>query len=158
MYVLRFCFKVFLHLKIFNSGWQGDSRCCNITGISIVCSTFFSGTDQRKDQSSASLAFVRAIHRWPVNSLHKGPVTWKMFPFDDVIMCYSTEMQHFGFTFITLNFSDLATLLCNQELVLLHKFNSQWLWDNHLLLVPHSHGVLMEFPFVFLNNTPNNSV
>ena len=25
--------------------------------------------------------------RWPVNSPHKGPVTRKMFPFDDVIMC-----------------------------------------------------------------------
>ena len=45
--------------------------------------------DQRKHQSSASLAFVRAIHRGPVNSLHKWPVTRKMFPFDDVIMfCY----------------------------------------------------------------------
>ena len=41
---------------------------------------------QRKHQSSASLAFVRGIHRWPVDSSHKGPVTWKMFPFDDVIM------------------------------------------------------------------------
>ena len=46
----------------------------------------FSGADQRKHQSSASLAFVRGIHRWPVNSPHKGPVTRKMFPFDDVIM------------------------------------------------------------------------
>ena len=26
------------------------------------------------------------IHRWPVKSPHKGPVTRKMFPFDDVIM------------------------------------------------------------------------
>ena len=41
---------------------------------------------QRKHQSSASLAFVRRIHRRPVNSPHKGPVTRKMFPFDDVIM------------------------------------------------------------------------
>ena len=31
----------------------------------------------RKHQSSASLAFVRGIHRWPVNSPHKGPVTRK---------------------------------------------------------------------------------
>ena len=45
-----------------------------------------SGTDQRKHQSSASLAFVRGIHRRPVNSPHKWPVTRKMFPFDDVIM------------------------------------------------------------------------
>ena len=29
---------------------------------------------------------MRGIHRSPVNSPHKGPVTRKMFPFDDVIM------------------------------------------------------------------------
>ena len=40
----------------------------------------------RKHQSSASLAFVREIHRGPVNFPHKWPVTRKMFPFDDVIM------------------------------------------------------------------------
>ena len=39
-----------------------------------------------KHQSSVSLAFVRGIHRWPANSPHKGLVTQKMFPFDDVIM------------------------------------------------------------------------
>ena len=58
-----------------------------LTGVSIVCSTVDSGADERKHQSSASLAFVRGIHRWPVNSPHKGPVTCKMFPFDDVIKC-----------------------------------------------------------------------
>ena len=44
---------------------------------------------QRKHQSSASLAFVRGIHRRPVNSPHKWPVTRKMFPFDDVIMIWT---------------------------------------------------------------------
>ena len=38
-------------------------------------------------KSSASLAFVREIHRLPVNSPHKRPVTRTMFPFDDVIIC-----------------------------------------------------------------------
>ena len=57
-----------------------------ITSLTIVYSTVYSGVDQRKHQSSASLAFVRGIHRWPVNSLHKGPITRKMFPFDDVTM------------------------------------------------------------------------
>ena len=57
-----------------------------ITSLTIVYSTVYSGADQRKHQNSASLAFVRGIHRWPVNSPHKGPVTRKMFPFDDVIM------------------------------------------------------------------------
>ena len=56
------------------------------TGLSIVYSTVYSGADQRKHQSSASLAFVSGIHQSPVNSAHKGPVTRKMFPFDDVIM------------------------------------------------------------------------
>ena len=50
-----------------------------ITGISIVCSTVGSGADQRKQQSSASLAFVRGIHRLPVISPHKRPVTRKCF-------------------------------------------------------------------------------
>ena len=54
------------------------------TVVSIVYST--SSADQGKHQSSPSLAFVRGIHRWPVNSPHKWPVTRKMFPFNDVIM------------------------------------------------------------------------
>ena len=57
-----------------------------ITSLTIVYSTVYLCADQRKHQSSASLMFVRGIHRWPVNSPHKGPVTRKMFPFDDVIM------------------------------------------------------------------------
>ena len=57
-----------------------------ITSLTIVYSIVYSDADQRKHQSSASLAFVRGIHRGPVNSPHKWPVTRKMFPFDDVIM------------------------------------------------------------------------
>ena len=57
-----------------------------ITSLTIVYSTVYSGADRRKHQSSASLAFVWGIHRGPVNSPYKWPVTRKMFPFDDVIM------------------------------------------------------------------------
>ena len=57
-----------------------------ITRLTIVYSTVYLGEDQRKHQSSASLAFGRGIHRWPVNSPHRGPATRKMFPFDDLIM------------------------------------------------------------------------
>ena len=57
-----------------------------ITSLTIVFSPVFSGADQRKYQSSASLVFLREIHRWPVNSTHKRPVTRKMFAFDNVIM------------------------------------------------------------------------
>ena len=59
-----------------------------ITGVSVVYSTVCTGADQRKHQSSAWLAFVRGIHRWLVNPPHRGPVTQKMFPFDDVIMYF----------------------------------------------------------------------
>ena len=57
-----------------------------ITSLTIVYSTVDSGADRGKHQSSASLAFVRWIRQWPVNSPRKGPVTREMFPFDDVIM------------------------------------------------------------------------
>ena len=57
-----------------------------ITSLTIVYLTIYSGADQRKYQSSASLAFVGGIRRSPVNSPHKGPVTRKIIPFDDVIM------------------------------------------------------------------------
>ena len=74
-----------------------------ITSLTIVYSTVYSSADQRKRQSSASLAFVRGIHRGPVNSPHKWPVTRKMFPFDDVIMLQvpdqfhqSTQQAHFA--------------------------------------------------------------
>ena len=89
-----------------NSGWASESMsesngrvrgmhyndvimgtiASQITSLTIVYSTVYSDADQRKHQSSASLAFVRGIHRGPVNSPHKWPVTRKMFPFDDVIM------------------------------------------------------------------------
>ena len=57
-----------------------------ITSLTIVYSTVYSDADERKRQSSASLAFVRGIHRGPVNSPNKWPVTRKMLLFDDVIM------------------------------------------------------------------------
>ena len=57
-----------------------------ISSLTIVYSIIYSDADQRKHQSSTSLAFVWGIHWWPVNSPHKWPVMWKMSPFDDVIM------------------------------------------------------------------------
>ena len=69
-----------------------------ITTFTIVFSTVYSDADQRKHQSSASLAFVQGIHRGPVNSPHKWPVTRKMFPFGDVIMLSCVFMQASFFT------------------------------------------------------------
>ena len=74
-----------------------------IAGVSIVYAAVCSGADQRKHQSFALLAFVWGIHRWPANSLHKGPVMRKMFPIDDV------NMSHLR--------SDIAGLLRSGSLV-----------------------------------------
>ena len=57
-----------------------------ITSLTIVYLIVYSVADQRKHQSSASMAFVRGIHRVTSESPYKGPVTRKMFPFDVVIM------------------------------------------------------------------------
>ena len=75
---------------------------CQITGVAIVCSTVGSGPDQRKHQSSALLAFVQGIHRGPVNSPHKRPVTRKRLPFDGVIMkpTIGTQNQRGDWKFI----------------------------------------------------------
>ena len=64
-----------------------------IASLTIVYSTIYTWADQRKHQSSVSMAFEWGIHRWPVSSPHKWPVTRKMFPFDDVIMVF---MRHIG--------------------------------------------------------------
>ena len=63
-----------------------SSMASQITSIASVYSNVCSGADQRKQQSSASLASVKGIHRWPMISPHKGPVTQKTFPFDEVIV------------------------------------------------------------------------
>ena len=87
-----------------------------ITSLTIVHSSVYSGVDQRKHQSPASLAFVRRIHRWPVNSPHKGPVTWKMFPFDDVIMMTLLQV-FFALSLYTTHFPNrftcYRTVICN---------------------------------------------
>ena len=46
---------------VITSAMASQSTC-----LTIVYWTIYSGTDQRRHQSSASLAFVRGIHRWPV--------------------------------------------------------------------------------------------
>ena len=75
-----------------------------ITSLTVVYSIVHSGVNQRKHQSSASLAFVREIHRGPVNFPHKWPVTRKMFPFDDVIMkipgCLILDLLYLGNIFV----------------------------------------------------------
>ena len=92
-----------------------------ITSLMVVYSAVYSEADQRKHQSSASLAFVQGIHRGPVNSLHKWPVARKMFPFDYVIMMWikyvylCTERPHLN-TVIFFKYNG-TTLLTRDEKV-----------------------------------------
>ena len=91
-YCTKFCFSIHppLFIAVFCAIHYNDVimsvMASQVTSLIIVYSTVYSGADQRKHESSMSLAFVRGIHWWPVNSPHKGPVKRKTFPFDDVIM------------------------------------------------------------------------
>ena len=69
---------------LYNSDVIMSTMVSQITILTIFYPTVHSDGDQRKHQSSAALTFGRRIHRSPVNSPHKVPVTRKMFPFDDV--------------------------------------------------------------------------
>ena len=96
-----FCYTYYVMLPLsWKSGITSDLRpslqyndaimsamASQIASLTIVYSSVYSGFDQRNHQSSASLAFVWEIHRWP----HKWPVTRKMFPFHDAIMSPCTE-------------------------------------------------------------------
>ena len=79
------------YILFHNSDFIMSTMASQITSLAIVYSavnsSVHSGADHRKHQSSASLACVRGIHRWPVNAPppppppppHKGPVTRKCF-------------------------------------------------------------------------------
>ena len=127
-----------------------------IISLTIVYSTVYLDADKRKHQSCSSLAFVRGIHRRPVNSPHKWPVTRKMFPFDDVIMKHcncnrndndDVEMGH------DLKYNAINTLATGSRWLLLHE---NWFQEHFLgggkrlsfeiifykiLLVTHHHCV-----------------
>ena len=78
----------YLDTHLVKQGYLVGANAFNFTGDPIVCSTDGGGADQRKHQSSVSLAFVRGIHRWPVDSPNKGPVTRKMLPYYDIMLCH----------------------------------------------------------------------
>ena len=80
----------------YDDGTMG-AMASQIISLTMVYSTVYSDTDQRNHQSSASLAFVQGIHRGPVHSTHKWPVTRKMFPFDDVIMVWPHMVKYVTF-------------------------------------------------------------
>ena len=106
-----------------NGGGGGGDYCdvimraiaSQIAGVLIVCSNFCSGADQRKHQNSAPLAFVRGIHRWPVDYPHWGRVTRKIFPFDDVIMGWGwghCALRYKLWSAISISYSNKLFALC----------------------------------------------
>ena len=114
-----------------------------ITSLTIVYSTVYSGVDQGKHQSSASLAFVRGIHRGPVNSPHKWPVTRKMFPFDDVIMHdkWMLLLQHHILWICTIT----VTVIYSLFLISCHLHKSTILWAGVDLVKYHNQFCLGVF-------------
>ena len=115
------CFDVLMHPAILLSHYADFTMSLmapQITSISTVCSTVSSGTHQRKHQSHVSLAFVRGIHRWPVDSPHKGPITRKMLPFGDVIMILmiTVVLQ------ISRNNASVATKLAKPKPLVMYSF------------------------------------
>ena len=97
-----------------------------IARVPIVCSIVCSAADQRKYQNSASLAFVRGIRP------HKGPVTRKLFPFDDVIMdCFISHE----------NVRNIWSLLWNSIVAHSLLLNCKWnimLWEStNISLITH---------------------
>ena len=106
----------------------------HITSLATVYAIVYSDADQRKHQSSASLAFMRGIHRWPVNSPHKWPVTRKMFPFDDASCIL--KMRYFFYWNITWYVSTalyMCTMVNRHQATNRHR---RWLWSGcHMTIV-----------------------
>ena len=83
---------------------------------------------RRKSKKTSKLrvtGLCGGIHRWPVNSPHKWPVTQKMFPFDDVIvysgitlsmMCslFPWLLASLGHQQLQYRFRDLRKFSCRQ--------------------------------------------
>ena len=106
-----------------------------ITSITVVYSIVYSGVNQRKHQSSASLTFVRES---PVNFPHKWPVTRKMFPFDDVIMIFM------GYTIHVLRYEFRWRLLLH--LLLANDYHDLWhiFPEKSLMITTVLHAVVMK--------------
>ena len=114
-----------------------------ITSLATVYSTVYSDADQRKHQNSAALAFVRGIHRGPVNSPHRWPVTRKMFLVNDVIMFLIIQSTPWilWITFIFDKHLSNTNMLSSRNpilwLILERKHNNKkWNWGN-LFSTPH---------------------
>ena len=87
LYALGLTYRDYLN-QLATLQWRHNERdgVSNHQPHDCLLNRLFRHRSNKENLCSASLAFARGIHRWPVNSPHKGPVTRKMVPFDDVIM------------------------------------------------------------------------
>ena len=126
-----------------------DMMASQITSLTIVYSTVYLGADQRKHQSSASLAFVLGIHWSPVNSytngqrcrkyFHSMTSSWEMTPY-----CLLSEVHPMNHThgFVVLCFVVLyyqfLVLLCDGFTCDLHCYH----WSNHISFFPLTGAII----------------
>ena len=75
-----------LHICLHYNGVIMPAIASQITSLTIVYSTVYPRHRSKKISKLRATGLCARNHWWPVNSPHKGPVTRKMFPFDDVIM------------------------------------------------------------------------
>ena len=103
-------------------------KASQITSLTINYSTVYSGADQRKLPRSVPLVFPRGIHRCLVNSPHKGPVTRKIIPFDDVAWWY-TYLAALSLKALRIQFAAPGIYISINTIKCYHSFA---LWDQHL--------------------------
>ena len=111
-----------------------SSKASQITSLTIVYSTVYSDADQRKHQSSASLAFVQGIHKWPV--------MWKMFPFDDVIMAAKLDKPSCCVSLFSI---ELTVMILKPKYFQQNKVNAKCMLLPWLLKIP-GHQQLWYWP------------
>ena len=86
MHAVLLCLvSLFWYLAVITVTSQWMQWCLKSPASWLFAQTFVQA-QFKENISSTSLAFVRGIRRWPGKSSHKGSVTRKMFPFDDVIL------------------------------------------------------------------------
>ena len=171
-----YCCHVFV--VIHNNDAIMSAMASQITSLTIVYSTVDSDADQRKHRSSALLAFVRGIHRGPVNSPHKWPVTRKMFPFDDVIIpqtpiylsryfgagscCNSYCIPFFSWherysQIYVVRKTTMPFLHCSVKLLAQHgkHYGSSPILSNFIIYIPYSDvvGTIQMYEFSFSSRT-----
>ena len=74
-----------IHVMMNIDHWKNTGTMC-VEGLAIRRPSQYKDIARIVNPTGQIRRFLRGIHRWPVKSSHKGPVTRKMFAFDDVIM------------------------------------------------------------------------